>query len=173
MEFLLWDSFFGINIMIKDFNKLKTKIDKCIVAALEKTRRAVGEVLLEKTSDYYDEYDPVQYTREKETTFTLLNSIASESKYSLDNGKVTKTKDGYEFKVGWDDTYLNFHYKKATGRMVLEWLDHKTHGGWQYDNSGEQFEHKFFTEAIEELGGEDGIKNLFKQNCKKVGVPIK
>jgi hypothetical protein len=155
--------------MIKDFNVLKTKIEKSIVNALELTRRAVGEVLLNKIADYYDEYNPIKYNR----TFTLLDSLASESKYSLDNGKVTKTKDGYEFKVGWDNAYLNFHYKNSTGRMVLEWLDHKTHGGWQYDNSGEQFEHKFFTEAIEELGGEDDIKNLFKQNCKKVGVPIK
>ena len=156
--------------MIKDFNELKLKIDKCIVAALERTRREVGGVLLEKTMDYYDEYDPVQYTREKETTFTLLDSLASESKYSLDKGKVTKTNDGYEFKVGWDDTYLNFHYKQATGRMVLEWFDDKSHGGWLYDNNGDRFEHKFFTEAIEELGGEKGIENLFKQNCKKVGL---
>ncbi|MCI8605178.1 MAG: hypothetical protein HFE79_13730 [Ruminiclostridium sp.] len=155
--------------MIKDFNELKAKIDKCIVSALEQTRRTVGGVLLEKVSDYYDEYDPIKYNR----TFTLLDSIVSESKYSLDNGKVTKTKDGYEFKVGWDDTYLNFHYKKATGRMVLEWLDDKTHGGWQYDNNGDLFEHKFFTEAIEELGGEDGIQKLFKQNLRKLGVPIK
>lgn len=155
--------------MIKDFNELKVKIDKCIVAALEQTRRAVGEVLLEKTADYYDEYDPRVYNR----TFTLLDSLASESKYSLDKGKVTKTKDGYEFKIGWDDTYLNFHYKQATGRMVLEWLDDKSHGGWLYDNNGDRFEHKFFTEAIQELGGEVGVKNLFKQNCKKVGLPIK
>lgn len=155
--------------MIKDFSELKVKIDKCIVAALEQTRRAVGGVLLEKTMDYYDEYDPIEYNR----TFTLLDGLASESKYSLDKGKVIKTKDGYEFKVGWDDTYLNFYYKNATGRMVLEWLDNKTHGGWEYDNNGDLFEHRFFTEAIEELGGEEGVKNLFKQNCKKVGLPIK
>ena len=155
--------------MIKDFSELKTKIDKCIVAALEQTRKEVGGVLLNKIADYYEEYKPIEYKR----TFTLLDSLASESKYSLDNGKVTETKDGYEFKVGWDDTYLNFYYKNATGKMVLEWLDNKTHGGWEYDNNGDLFEHRFFTEAIEELGGEEGVKNLFKQNCKKVGLPIK
>lgn len=155
--------------MIKDFNELKAKIDKCIVAALEQTRRAVGGVLLNKILDYYEEYDPTKYQR----TNHLIDSLASESEYSLDRGKVAKTKDGYEFKVGWDDAYLSFYYKNATGRMVLEWLNNKTHGGWEYDNNGDLFEHRFFTEAIEELGGEDGVKNLFKQNCKKVGLPIK
>lgn len=155
--------------MIKDFNELKVKIDKCIVVALEQTRRTVGNTLVNKVSDYYDEYEPSEYER----TWKLLDSIASESRYSLDNGKVTETKGGYEFKVGWDIYYLNFYYKAATGQMVLEWFDNKTHGGWRYDNEGNEFEHRFFTEAIEELGGEDGVKNLFKQNLRATGLSLR
>lgn len=156
--------------MITSINELKSKVDKCITSALEQTRIAVGNTLLNKVSDYYDEYEPIEYER---ITFTLLDSLASKSKYSLDKGEVTKVKDGYEFKVGWDNAYLNFYYKAATGRMVLEWFDNKTHGGWRYDNDGNEFEHRFLTEALEELGGESGIKNLFRQNLKKVGLPIK
>lgn len=155
--------------MIKDFNELKSKIDKCIVIALEQTRRTVGKILVNKVSDYYDEYEPSKYER----TWKLLDSIASESQYSLDNGKVTETKNGYEFKVGWDNYYLNFYYKEATGQMVLEWFDNKSHGGLRYDNEGNEFEHRFFTEAVEELGGENGVNELFKQNLKKTGLPIK
>ena len=33
-------------------------------------------------------------------------------------------------------------------------------------------EHDYWDEALSELGGEEGIIELFKQNCIKVGIPI-
>lgn len=155
--------------MVTNIKALKEKVDKCIITALEETRKFVGGTLLNKIADYYDEYEPIKYHRE----YILLDSLTTNSKYSLDNGKVMKVNDGYEFKIGWDDAYLNFYYKNATGEMVLQWLDNKTHGGWQYDNNAELFEHRFFSETIEELGGRKGIINIFKQNLRKTRLPVK
>lgn len=151
--------------MINDFKTLKDKINKCIVKALEVTRKTIGEVLKQKTQDYYDEYVPNQYER----TYLLMNSLVNLSEYSIEKGKVEKRKLGYGFKVGWDNAYLDFQYIEigVTGEMVLRFYNDQSHGGVSKDNNGDPFEHRFFSEAIEELGGEEGIKKIFLANLKK------
>ena len=98
---------------------------------------------------------------------------------SLTASHITKSGNSMEFRVGWDDEYLTFRYPRwfthktygdayngITGLQVLQAFNSGTHG---YTVIGE---HNYWDEALAELGGEQGIINIFKANCKKVGLPI-
>ena len=144
--------------------------------AMELTRDRIFEVVSQKVSDYYnervfsppDEDIPDVYIR----TGRLMESLSATN--------ITQTGTSLSFRVGWDDDYLTFRYpggfvkkgssggyNKATGLQVLEWMDSNSHGG-TVDG-----EHSYWTEAINELGGQSGLIDLFKSNCKKVGLPIR
>ena len=94
---------------------------------------------------------------------------------SLSATHITQNGNLFEFRVGWDEEYLTFRYPKGfgkskyngiTGLQVLQAFDSGTHG---YTVSGS---HNYFQEALDELGGESGIINRFKTNCKRVGLNI-
>ena len=62
---------------------------------------------------------------------------------------------------------MTFRYDGgATGLEVLSWYNSKSHGGTVKGS------HSFWDETIDELGGEQGILNLFKENGKKIGLLI-
>ena len=162
--------------MISNLKDLENVINSYIVKALELTRDEIHEVLWQKVADYYSEpvfnneldpTEPLYYRR----TELLMNSLTA--------SHIKNDGDFYYFDVGWDEDYLRFRYPLSTmnrygreysrpkGQQVLEWFNSSSHGG-TVDG-----EHNYFDEALEELGNEQGIINLFKQNCKKVGLPIK
>ena len=95
-------------------------------------------------------------------TYNLMESLSAS--HIIENG------DTYSFTVGWDREYLTFRYPKGfgksqyngiTGLQVLQAFDSSTHG---YTVSGS---HDFWSEAINDLGGQEGIKIRFKNNLKK------
>ena len=83
----------------------------------------------------------------------------------------------FECRIGWDSEYLQFRYPRGfgkskyngiTGLQVLKAFNSGTHG---YTVEGE---HNYWDEALQEIDSKyGGIENLFKTNCKKVGLPIK
>ena len=98
---------------------------------------------------------------------------------SLTASHIVSSNGNYSFNVGFDDDYLTFRYNggfttrrygskynRATGLDVLNWFNSSSHGG-TVDGS-----HDYWDEAIGELGGSTGLVELFKRNCKKVGLPI-
>lgn len=156
-------------------NQIEKVIHPYIQKAMILTRDRIFEVVSQKVSDYYneevfsppDEDVPDYYNR----TGRLMESLSATN--------ITQTGTSFSFRVGWDDDYLTFRYpggfvkkgisggyNKATGLQVLEWMDSDSHGG-TVDG-----EHSYWTEAINELGGQAGLIDLFKSNCKKVGLPI-
>ena len=162
--------------MIKNMADLENTVNKYLIKALELTRKEIYMVMADKIVEYYTENvfsEPDSSTPEYyERTFKLINSL----KYS----DITKGSNGFEFWCGWDDEYLSFRYdggfttKKygskydgITGLQVLQALDKATHG---YTVQGK---HKYWQEILQELGHENGILQKFKDNCKKVGLPIK
>ena len=141
---------------IKDLDKV---FEPYLEKAMILTRDEIFEVVSRKVSDYYNR------------TGTLMESLTA--------SHITKSGNSMEFRVGWDDEYLTFRYPRGfthktygdayngiTGLQVLQAFNSGTHS---YTVIGE---HNYWDEALEELGGEQGIINIFKANCKKVGLPI-
>lgn len=153
---------------IKDLEKV---IQPYLIKALELTRDEIFEVVSRKVSDYYNEevfaHEPYDVPDYYQRTGNLMESLTATH--------VTKNGNGFEFRVGWDEEYLSFTYPKGfgkskyngiTGLQVLQAFDSGTHG---YTVGGS---HNYFQEALDELGGESGIINRFKTNCKRVGLNI-
>lgn len=159
---------------LKDLEKvLKPYIKK----AMTLTRDQIFEIISQKISDYYseevfnnplDESEPFMYTRTEQLMESLTASNIKES-----NGV-------YSFTVGFDDEYLSFkydgnpnqpkkpHFNPATGKDVLEWLNSGLHGG------NVRGGHNYLDEAMAEIESRyGGVPQLFKQNLKRVGLPIK
>lgn len=157
---------------IKDLDKI---FEPYLEKAMILTRDEIFEVVSRKVSDYYNEpvfsnpapTEPDYYSR----TYQLMESLTATH--------ITKSGNYMEFRVGWDDDYLTFRYPRGyttkkygnryngiTGLQVLQAFNSSTHG---YTVDGK---HNYWDEALVELGGEQGIINKFKANCKKVGLSI-
>ena len=156
---------------IHNMKELEKVVNKYIIKALELTRDEIFEVVSRKVSDYYNEevfeYEPRDVPDFYQRTGNLMESLSATH--------ITSNGNGYEFRVGWDSEYLQFRYPKGfgkskyngiTGLQVLQAFDGSTHG---YTVQGS---HNYFQEALDELGGESGIINRFKTNCKRVGLNI-
>ena len=154
--------------MINSMNQMEKVVTPYIRKAMELTRDRIFEVVSQKVSDYYnervfsppDEDVPDVYIR----TGRLMESLSATH--------IEQSGNTLSFRVGFDKEYLEFHYPfsgrgiPATGLDVLTWMDNRLHGGTVLG------EHSYWTEAINELGGQAGIMKLFKDNCKTVGLPL-
>ena len=156
---------------INNMKDLENMVNKYIVKAMEFTRDEIFEVVSRKVSDYYNEevfeHPPHDIPDYYQRTGNLMESLSATH--------ITQRGNLFEFRVGWDEEYLTFRYPKGfgkskyngiTGLQVLQAFDSGTHG---YTVSGS---HNYFQEALDELGGESGIINRFKTNCKRVGLNI-
>ena len=156
---------------IHNMKELEKVVNKYIIKALELTRDEIFDVVSRKVSDYYNEevfaHEPYDIPDFYQRTGNLMESLSATN--------ITSNGSGYEFRVGWDDDYLTFRYPKGfgkskyngiTGLQVLQAFDSGTHG---YTVQGN---HNYWTEALDELGNEKGIIELFKKNCKRVGLNI-
>ena len=156
---------------IQNMKDLEKVVNKYIIKALELTRDEIFEVVSRKVSDYYNEevfeHEPRDIPDFYQRTGNLMESLSATH--------ITSNGNRYEFRVGWDSEYLQFRYPRGfrkskyngiTGLQVLQAFDSGTHG---YTVQGE---HNYWTEALNELGNEKGIIELFKKNCKRVGLNI-
>lgn len=149
--------------MIKSISELKRVLQNRASQALKMTRDEMFKVFQKHINEYYTEKVfmggtsaiPAMYDR----TYKLLNSLI----------KTDVAQSGYEIScsVEIDQDYLNFTYKEgATGLEVATYANTQSHGGTV---SGDI---EIWNDAIEELGGQDGIIKLMENNLKKCGVPI-
>lgn len=161
--------------MITKTNQMEMVVVPYIQKAMVLTRDRIFEVVSKKVSDYYneqvfsppDEKKPDYYRR----TGNLMESLTATN--------IKQSGNILSFRVGWDDEYLEYIYPKGfvmsgakdryngvTGNQVLDWMNSGEHGGTVMGD------HNYWDEAINELGGEQGLMRLFKNNCIKVGLPI-
>src|SRR5574344_13109 len=154
--------------MINSMNQMEKVVTPYIRKAMELTRDRIFEVVSQKVSDYYnervfsppDEDGPDVYVR----TGRLMESLSATH--------IEQSGNTLSFRVGFDKEYLEFHYPfsgrgiPATGLDVLTWMDNRSHGGTVLGK------HSYWTEAINELGGQTGLMKIFKDNCKTVGLPL-
>ncbi len=148
--------------IIKNMGQLNQILESRLVKAMKMTRDTIFEVATSKLLEYYEEpvfngsSEPKVYQR----TYELMSAPKSSDIKNIGNG--------YQFTVGFDDEYLTFRYSGgATGIQVLEWYNSESHGGTVPGS------HKFWDETLEQLGNKIGILNLFRENCRKCGIPIK
>lgn len=155
-------------------NVLKKKIEQKIQNALFLTAQQVYDVIQEHIVDYYNE--PV-FSEPSRTTpdayhriYKFLTALASPEVKILGNKLVCN--------VGFDENYLAYEYSgnknssgksngtSVTGLDVITWANSKTHGGNVPGNI------EFWNDAIEEMGGIQGIKKRLIDNIKKQGIKI-
>ena len=124
------------------------------------TQNQIYAAIQKSLSEYYHEpvfsgsSNPRQYDR----LYKLLNSIVKT--------KITRAGDTFCCSVEVNDEYLGYKYPGgATGREVWEWANANTHGGTVEGNL------KVWDNAISNLGGEQGIINIMRENLIRCGVP--
>lgn len=148
-------------VIIKNPNDLIKILDARVSQALKMTQTEIYKAFQESLSEYYHEpvfhggSTPKQYDR----LYKMLNSIVRTD--------IVKSGGGFSCTVEVNEAYLNYTYPGgATGQEVWEWANANTHGGTVEGNL------EVWNNAINNLGGEQGIINLMKQNLKKCGVPV-
>ena len=158
---------------ISSLDDLQKVLKPYLIKALELTRDEIFEIVLGKVMEYYEEPvfhntpadEPFFYSR----TYKLLDELTS--------FPVKQNGNSLSFEVGWNTDYLNFEYTgnpswkrniPATGLDVLNYMNSGSHGGTVNGN------HNYFDEALDEIESKyGGVIELFKTNCKKVGIPIR
>lgn len=142
-------------VVIKNPSDLTIVFKKRVALALNATQDVIYRTLQEKLSEYYYEITPKVYDR----TYKLFNSIIKT--------EIITTGDGFSCTVEVDPSYLDYTYKGgATGLEVWNWANANSHGGTVSGNI------EVWNNAIDALGGKNGIINLMKQNLQKYGVPV-
>lgn len=144
----------------------KVLLDKC-TNAVDNAGKKVYEEIAGNLNQFYYEYNPDEYIRtgalynslEYGTTIPTNNGAIAEIGFDVPHykhGLVPIKSGGYGFSY-WDDEYILD--VAMTGR------DHygRSHGGWTQGTL-------IWTESMQNLGGEQGIKNLLKQELKKQGL---
>lgn len=171
--------------IIKNMNDLNKTLKPYIEKAMTLTRDEISDIIQKHIDEYYEEdffiknsppNKPYRYKRTNKFKNALSQNIYP-VKYS--NGK-------FSFKVGFGKNYLNFQYQGgASGFEVLGWASEGSHGGI-YGNSTNSFVNDsvdygygdgnvfFWNDALIEIEEKYGsIQNMFINNCKKAGLPIK
>lgn len=169
---------------ISNIQDLEIALHPYIIKALELTRDEIATTIQRHVEEYYKEdffvdnepkNKPYFYKRTEEFKDALPNNVYP----------VTYSDGKFSFKVGFPEDYLNFQYDGgATGFQVLGWASEGAHGGIYGNNThrflGENVNLRygdgnvfFWNDALVELESKyESIQNLFKSNCKKVGLPI-
>ena len=157
-------------VRIKSFADLQRIIEGRLSLALKMSQKQIYDTIQEHISDYYKEHvfiggysEPLVYRR----TYQFLNGLIK-TDISVSNGNVS-------CKVKMDDG-LKYIQSAST---VLHMINRGLHadpglnsGRYQTPRVISGGSH-FWDDAINELGGEQGIYDIIVSNCKKVGLNIK
>lgn len=141
---------------VKSTSQLEKLINTRIQKAVKMTRDYIYEMVHFHLMEYYRDYSPKSYMR----TYQLLDSLVKM------NVKVSGNMITAEVKI--DEDYLNSEYEIGdwTGLQVVKSAEAGLHGGYAVGNGNATF----WTNALEELGGESGIKALLIKNLKACGL---
>lgn len=157
---------------IKSMSDLKKVVERRLANAMKLTQQEIYEVIQRHIKEYYKEKVflngssaiPAVYDR----TYQFLNSLVK-TDVVTSGGKVSCS-----VKIDMDSLYyiqpaetvinmINEGYHAYTGVN-----DHMYETPYDIPTNGH-----FWDDAIEELGGYDGILDIVKKNCRKVGLNIR
>ena len=154
---------------IRNYNDLSNVLDQYIKRTLEETQNIVEEAIQESIDEYYKE----KVFRNKTSNIPTLYERTNRLMNSLVKTAIVKSNGVISCQVKIDESYLNYHYPNylglsATGRDVLNWNNvYGSHGG-TVDGDW-----RMWDEAIDCIGGQDGILYIFKEKLKNKGLTIK
>lgn len=158
--------------MITNMKQIEKKINGRIALAMKITQQQVYKVIQRHIALYYEEKVftnnsaiPSEYKR----TYQFLNSLIKTD--------IISTGNGISCKVMIDTDSLNYY---QPGEVVVDMINRGFHSDTMLAQSGSGYEYPphieaeshFWDDAINELGGYNGILQIFKNSCKKVGLPI-
>lgn len=161
--------------LINSVTQLKKILETKIQQALILTQEEIYSVIQKHIEDYYEEevfevekgvYSNIPFVYQRTNRFRFDSLIKT---------RIIQTGNSLSCTVQIDEDYLKYKYPgnpswkgnvSATGADVVSWANQGLHGDTV--SGGENF----WDEALDELGGKQGILNLMKKNLKKVGVPI-
>ena len=157
--------------MINTINDMQKIFEPYIVKAMELTGKTIYDKLKEKVEAYYSEEVFNEPNQSIPDVYQRTNALRN----ALFEPIINKKGNTISFSTGFEDDYYTFTYSgnpqwkrnvPATGKDVLEYFNSGLHGATVKGS------HDYWDEALSELGNESGIINLFKQNCKNVGIPL-
>lgn len=163
-------------MIINNMEQLKKIIQQKLSLALKMTQDEIYKVIKENINKYYDEkvfYNiesngmtntPRFYNR----TFQFLQSLIK-TDVIIDNNNISCS-------VKIDTDSLDY---VQDGDIVIDMINRGYHadkslndGSYETPRNIYSKSH-FWDDSLEQLGGYDGILSIMKNNCKKVGIPIK
>lgn len=157
---------------MKNFEKL---VNERLSLALKFTQQEIYEVIQENIKNYYEEkvfYDSITKTRSAipklyDRSYQFLNSLIK-TNVTIKNGVVSCS-------VEIDTDSLDYLQDPET---VIDMINRGLHADKSLNDGDYQTprniygQSHFWDDSLEQLGGYDGILNIMKRNCKKVGIPI-
>lgn len=156
---------------ITSISQLKKILEQKVQQALMLTQEEIYAAIQYRLSQYYEEPVFDEPDRDEPDIYKRTNKFLG----SLIKTQIVKTGKGLGCSVGLDKDYIKYQYPgnpswdknvPATGLQVASWANDGLHGG---NISGDI---SFWDDAIEELGGKQGILNIMKRNLKRVGIPV-
>lgn len=152
----------GVATVVKNISQLQKVLQGRIKLALRFTQREISKVIQSYINRYYHEYNPLVYER----TWQFLNGLIETT--VVVKGNVVSC----EVKMSDSLSY------KQPASVVLDMINRGMHADKNLRSAGYKppysivGEVQFWDDAIEELGGEQGIYNLLKKNLNKVGLSV-
>lgn len=150
--------------VIKSISDLTKILESRIKQALKMTQQEIFEVIQQHITDYYKEpvfrngtsAIPMLYDR----TYKLLRSLIKTD--------IVKYGSTISCSVEIDPNYLDYTYMGGASGLSVMLSSEQAFHGWSIEG-----DIRIWSDSMEELGLEPGIKYLMKENLKKCGVPVK
>ena len=142
-------------------SELLAEIKKKISEAVEMTRDDIYQTIMKNITDWYGAYSPTMYERTNKFADSLIK---------LD---VSFSGNNISANVKIDDGFLGSAYSsgnRPTGLNVAQTAAEGGHGATGSGFMNVPGNVKFWTDALDKLGNEEGIKGLLIQNLKKCGL---
>lgn len=163
-------------MIVNSIEQLKKIVQQKLSLALKMTQDEIYETIQENINKYYDE--EVFYNIESNSmtntprfynrTFQFLQSLIKTD--VIINGMNVCCS------VKIDTDSLNYI---QDGETVIDMINRGYHADTSLNNGSYETPRNIYTkshfwdDSLEQLGGYDGILSIMKNNCKKVGIPIK
>lgn len=161
---------------VNNIKDLEKAVQNRLSLALKFTQQEIYKVIQENIKDYYEEkvfYDYVSGKKSSmpnvyDRTYQFLNSLIK-TDVTIRNGTVSCS-------VGIDMDALDY---TQDSDVVIDMINRGFHADkslndGRYETPRDiRAESNFWDDSLEELGGYNGILEIMKRNCRKVGLPIK
>jgi len=163
-------------MIVNNMKNLEKIVQGRLSLAIKYTQQEIYNVIQENIKNYYEEkvfYDhttgninaiPNVYDR----TYQFLNSLIK-TDIVIKNGIISCS-------VGIDTDSLNYI---QDGDIIIDMINRGYHADTSLNDGMYETPRNiyakshFWDDSLGQLGGYNGILNIMKKNCKKVGIPIK